>query len=147
MTQAANGKRRSVNWPAILMAVAVAAVVIGGSIGLVRFRNRDRGATQAVYWAVDHLAAVPDTVVKQTISLSSYHAALSEFRSALTDGRVPVDSIRNFYHEYALWSRDGVIDADEVVDCLPYLGLSYNLPSHRVPVEPDTSVSSVRDTL
>ena len=143
MNQRSNRQRRPVNWSAILMAVVVSAVVIGGSIGLVRYRNRHRGATQPVFWAVDHLATAPDTVVAKVVSLSSYHQALSEFRTSLEEGALPVDSIRNFYHTYTLWSRDGVFDVREIAACLPYLGLTPSSP-RQIPGGRDESDSTLR---
>ena len=111
------------DWQVALFAVVVVGVVIVGSIGLVRYRNRDRGSAQAILWAAEALRDIPDSVVTAVFDLSIYTAAAAQFADAVQENSLPVDSLRAFYHQYALWARDGTISTDEMRKIGLYLGV------------------------
>ncbi|HUU45258.1 MAG TPA: hypothetical protein VM118_05950 [Acidobacteriota bacterium] len=115
------------HWKTPLAFVLTLVVVVAGSIGLVRFRNRERGVTQAVLWAVEDLRAVPDSVIAGVYAVDAYRDATGGLADALR--ALPVDSIRAFYHAYSLWARDGVLTAGELRVAGPYLGLTPQSPA------------------
>ena len=108
---------------AILATVIVLGAVIGGSIGLVRYQNRERGATNAVFWAMESLATVPDSLIAAAYRPAAYYAAAKLYTKAMRNGDISVDSVRSFYQEYVMWARDGIITADELRAFGPYIGL------------------------
>ncbi len=111
------------DWHAALFALVVVGVVIGGSIGLVRFRNRERGSAQAIVRAAEALRDIPDSVVAAVFDPDAYKAAATQFSDAVTDNALPVESLRAFYHQYALWARDGSISVDELREIGLYFGV------------------------
>ncbi|MBD3299359.1 MAG: hypothetical protein GF341_11930 [candidate division Zixibacteria bacterium] len=123
-------------WPSLLLGVLIVALIIAGSISLVRFRNRDRGATQAIVWALDDMAAASQKLTAVLFAPQRYPIALNRFRSQIESQALPVDSVRAFYHEYALHARDGELDADDLRALGPFLGLT------PAPASPDTSLST-----
>lgn len=126
------------DWRAALFSVVVVGVVIGGSIGLVRFRNRDRGSAQAIIRAADALRAIPDSVVAAVFDPEAYKAAATQFSDAVTDNALPVESLRAFYHRYALWARDGSISTDELRE----IGLYFGVVPALVTGEPDSGIGA-----
>ncbi len=122
------------DWRAALFAVVVVGVVIAGSIGLVRFRNRDRGSAQAIVRVAKALRDIPDSVVAAVFDPGAYTAAAAQFADAVTDNTLPVDSLRAFYHQYALWARDGSISQDELRE----IGLYFGVVPALVTGEPDS---------
>ncbi|GAB4320694.1 MAG: hypothetical protein Kow0074_11180 [Candidatus Zixiibacteriota bacterium] len=99
-------------------------IIIAASIALVRFRNRDRGETQAVMWALEDMEAVPKVLSAALFAPQRYDLALKRFRMAIEEHELPVDSIRAFYQEYALHARDGELDAGDLRALGPFFGLT-----------------------
>lgn len=112
------------DWQVALFAVVMVGVIIAGSIGLVRYRNRDRGSAQAIVWAAEALRNLPDSVVADVFDLSIYKAASEQFADDVKENSLPVDSLRAFYERYALWARDGKIDPNEMREIGLYLGVA-----------------------
>lgn len=123
-------------WRGLLLGVLITVLIIAGSISLVRFRNRDRGATQAVLWALDDMAAVSPELTAVVFAPQRYPLALNRFRTQMESHELPVDSVRVFYHEYAYHARDGKLDSDD----LRVLGAFFGLTP--APAQPDTTVST-----
>jgi hypothetical protein len=115
--------RLKLDWRAVLAAAAVLIAVIGGSIGLVRYQNRDRGATNAVLWALESMASVPDSLIVTAYRPAVYYAATRRLTEAIRDHDISVDSVRAFYEEYVMWARDGIITADELRAFGPFIGI------------------------
>lgn len=107
----------------VVLAGAVSAVVILGSIGLVRFANRERQQTPAIVAAAASLADIPDSLIQELQSRESFSSRRDEFARELMDGVLPVDSVRTFYASYAMWMRDGRWDSSEVHELSQFLGL------------------------
>ena len=112
------------DWRTFVVSLATMTVVVLGSIGVVRFRNRDRAVTQAVIWAADALANIPDSAIAGAFPIQDFDRSRRRFTSQLRDGELPVDSVRAFYQAYALCARDGIISGDEVRQFGAFLGLS-----------------------
>lgn len=115
--------RSPATWRGLGAVVLISGTVVLASMGLVSFRNRNRGATQAVQWAADQLDRIPEDTVARVYTPAIFYEAVGEFHRAIRDNTVPVDSVRHFYQEYALRARDGHFTAEEVADIGPYLGL------------------------
>ena len=113
-----------VDWPLAGLTAVVIGGVIVASIGLVRYRNRDRAPTQTIQSAVQSLAAIPDSTIASIFDPSTFHTARNQFLDNVRGGRVSVDSIRSFYQTYCLWARDGAIDTADVHAFGAYLGLT-----------------------
>ncbi|MEW5702695.1 MAG: hypothetical protein AB1792_10760 [Candidatus Zixiibacteriota bacterium] len=111
----------------IAVVVIAVAIVIGGSIGLVRWRNGGRQLTPAITWAAESLLQIPDSVAAAVFPLDAFAVARQRFCTQLRGGTLPVDSVRSFYQAYALWVRDGVMSAEDVVQLGRFLGLSPDL--------------------
>jgi len=106
----------------ILLAGVVSAVVILGSIGLVRYSNRDRQITPAIVDASRSLLTIPDSLFQDAVDGSALLTRRNEFARQLTEGSLPVDSVRAFYQSYALWMRDGRWDLADVNELSGFLG-------------------------
>ncbi len=132
--------RSATTWRGIGVVVLVSGTVILASMGLVEFRNRHRGATQAVQYAADRLDRIPEDTVARVYTPAVFYEAVGEFHRAIRDNSVPVDSVRHFYQEYALRARDGHFTADEVADIGPFLGL----PVITLPVASPSDSSGAR---
>lgn len=108
----------------LMLAVAVSGVVILGSIGIVRYANRGRQVTPAIADAALKLGSIPDSLLIAIPDRAQFTSRRDEFAQQLEDGTLPVDSVRAFYHSYALWMRDGRWDADDIDSLANYLGTS-----------------------
>lgn len=101
----------------------VAGIVILGSIGVVRFGNRDRQLTPGVVEAAHSLDSIPSDIIARIYPDQPFIELRDAFKSQLESGSLPVDSVRGFYQSYALWMRDGRWDESDVRELAPYLGL------------------------
>jgi hypothetical protein len=110
-------------WRGLGVTALVSGTIILASMGVVSFRNRNRAASQAVQWAVEALRQIPEDTVGRVYMPAVFCQAVGEFHQAVRDNAIPVDSVRQFYHAYSLWARDGIITAQEVAYLGPYLGL------------------------
>jgi hypothetical protein len=107
----------------LALAGVVSAIIIFGSIGVVRFSNRDRRLTPAVVQASRALGAIPDSLIPAHFPADVFARKRDEFASHLERGILPVDSVRAFYQSYALWMRDGRWDTSDVRRLTAYLGV------------------------
>lgn len=101
----------------------VSAIVIFGSIAVVRFSNRNRQLTPAIAEAARSLSTIPDEIVESQPDPDAFRAGRDQLARELTEGTLPVDSIRGFYHSYAMWMRDGQWDSTDVRDLTRYLNI------------------------
>jgi len=131
-------------WRGLGAVALISGTVILASMGLVSFRNRNRGATQAVQWAADQLDRIPEDTVARVYTPAIFYEAVGEFHRAIRDNSVPVDSVRQFYQEYALRARDGHFTAEEVAEIGPYLGLPVRAVSA---VSPADTVNTTPDSM
>lgn len=136
-------------WRGIGVIALVSGTVILASMGLVSFRNRHRGATQAVQYAADRLDRIPEDTVARVYTPAVFYEAVGEFHRAIRDNSVPVDSVRHFYQEYALRARDGHFTADEVAGIGPFLGLPavslpVTLPADSAGVQADSATITAK---
>ncbi len=106
----------------LVLAGVVSAVVIFGSIGLVRYANRGRQLTPAIVDASRSLLTIPDSLFQGAVPSGELLARRDEFARQLAEGLLPVDSVRAFYQSYALWVRDGRWDLADVNELSSYLG-------------------------
>ena len=107
----------------LALAGVVSAIIIFGSISLVRFSNRDRQLTPAIVAAAQSLSALPDTVVSTQYALESFTRRRDDFANQIASGALPVDSVRAFYQAYSRWMRDGRWDSNDVTALGEFLGL------------------------
>lgn len=108
----------------LVLAGVVSAVVIFGSIAVVRFSNRNRQLTPAIIEAAHSLTSVPDSLVSELYPLGEFAKRRDDFAHELAVGSLPVDSVRTFYQSYALWMRDGHWDSSDVRRLAGFLGIS-----------------------
>lgn len=101
----------------------VAGIVIPGSIGVVRFGNRDRQLTPGVVEAARSLDSIPSDIIARIYPDRPFMELRDAFKSQLESGSLPVDSVRDFYQAYALWMRDGRWDESDVRALATYLGV------------------------
>jgi hypothetical protein len=127
--------RSATTWRGIGVVILVSGTVVLASMGLVSFRNRNRGATKAVQWAVERLDRIPEDTVVRVYTPAVFFEAVGEFHQAIRDHAVPVDSIRQFYHAFTLWARDGYFTAQEVADLGPFLSLPSGTVSIALPTD------------
>ena len=127
--------RSATTWRGIGVVVLISGTVVLASMGLVSFRNRNRGATQAVQWAAERLDRIPEDTVMRVYTPAVFYEAVGEFHQAIRDLAVPVDSVRQFYHAFSLWARDGHFTAQEVADMGPFLGLPLGKVSVALPAD------------
>jgi hypothetical protein len=106
----------------LILAAVVSAVVIFGSIGLVRYSNRGRQLTPAIADASRSLLTIPDSLFQGTVDTGAILTRRDEFARQLAEGLLPVDSVRAFYQSYALWMRDGRWDLADVRELSSFLG-------------------------
>ena len=127
--------RSAAAWRGVGVAALISSTVVAASMGLVSFRNRHRASTDAVQWAFDALRQIPEDTVVQVYSMTTFHEAVGAFDQAVRANTVPVDSVRAFYHAFALGARDGSFTPREVADLGPYLGLPSGTVSLRTPAD------------
>jgi hypothetical protein len=101
----------------------VSAIVIFGSIAVVRFSNRNRQLTPAIVDAARSLSTIPDEIVASQPDPEAFRTGRDQLARELTEGTLPVDSVRDFYQSYALWMRDGKWDTTDVRDLTRYLNI------------------------
>ena len=104
--------------------MSIALVVAAASYALVRYNNRDRGATTAVRWALDDINQIPDSVITDLFALDQWRDQSRLFSERVLSGQMPVDSIRAFYHLYADCARAGILSADDVIQLSRFMDLS-----------------------
>jgi hypothetical protein len=105
----------------LALAGVVAAIVILGSMAVVRFANRNRQLTPAVVAAAHSLSTVPDSLV--ALQPQDFSKRRDDFAQKLIAGALPADSVRAFYQSYARWMRDGRWDTADVVELGRYVGI------------------------
>jgi hypothetical protein len=108
----------------IALACVVSAVAIFGSIAVVRMANRDRQITHAIIEAARSLSTAPDSLVPSGLPVESFADRRDSFARSLSEGALPVDSVRAFYASYVMWMRDGRWDSSDVRGLAVYLGFS-----------------------
>lgn len=101
----------------------VSAIVIFGSIAVVRFSNRNRQLTPAVIEAARSLSTIPDEIIAVQPDAEAFRTGRDQFARKLAEGSLPVDSVREFYQSYAMWMRDGKWDTTDVRDLTRYLNI------------------------
>ncbi len=101
----------------------VSAVVIFGSIAVVRFSNRNRQQTPAVIESARNLATIPEEIIAAQPDVEAFRTGRDRFARELAEGSLPVDSVRGFYQSYAMWMRDGKWDTTDVRDLTRYLNI------------------------
>ena len=101
-------------------------------MGLVSLRNRHRASTDAVQWAFAALRQIPEDTVVQVYSVTVFNDAVGAFDRAVRANALPVDSVRAFYHAFALGARDGSFSAREVAEMGLYLGLPAGTVRHQI---------------
>ena len=111
----------------MVLAAAVSAVIIVGSIAVVRYANRDRQVNPAIESAAQTIVSIPAERLTGSYPGGSFITRRDEFANQLMTGALPVDSVRAFYHSYALWMRDGRWDSSDVAELSAYLGVQ---PTH-----------------
>jgi hypothetical protein len=105
----------------LILAGVVSAIITFGSIGVVRYANRDRQLTPAIAAASQSVLEIPDSLISGTPDPAGFIARREEFARQLMEGALPVDSVRAFYQSYALWMRDGRWDPDDVIGLAGFL--------------------------
>ena len=108
-------------WKVLALAGAVSAVVILGSIGIVRHSNRGRQVTPAILDASRALLAIPGSALSEVIDDSTFMVRRDEFARQLAEGALPVDSVRAFYQSYSVWMRDGKWDPADLIALSAFL--------------------------
>lgn len=106
-----------------VLAAAVSTIVALGSIVVVRYANRDRQLNPAIIDASRNLMKVPESLIVTLPDRAQFITRRDEFVRQLSEGVLPVDSIRAFYQSYALWMRDGRWDPSDVSDLSGFLGV------------------------
>lgn len=107
----------------LALAGVVSAIIIFGSIGVVRFANRNRQLTPAIVAAAQNLSTLPDSLASTLYAPESFTQRRDEFARQVASGALPVDSVRSFYQAYSRWMRDGRWDSGDVADLGEFLGL------------------------
>ncbi len=107
----------------LLLAVAVGAVVVFGSIGVVRFANRGRQVTPAITAAAQDLGSIPADLIPSNVDSTEFIRRRDALVEQLIKGDLPVDTVRRFYQEYAMWKRDGRWDTTDAQGLTAFLGL------------------------
>jgi hypothetical protein len=107
----------------LILIGVVSAIVIFGSIAVVRFSNRNRQSTPAIVDAAQSLSTIPDEIVAVQPDPDAFRAGRDQLVRELTEGTLPVDSVRGFYQSYAMWMRDGKWDTTDVRDLTRYLSI------------------------
>ncbi len=107
----------------LVLASTVSAIVILGSVGVVRYANRDRQLTPAIVEASSSLMTIPDSLILDELDATTFMVRRDEFARQLAEGFLPVDSVRAFYQSYGLWMRDGRWDSSDVIGLAGFLGI------------------------
>jgi hypothetical protein len=115
-------------WTVLGLAVAASAVIVLGSIGVVRLNNQDRQLSPAIIDAANSLSVIPDSLAMAAGIGSDFTLRRDAFARQLLQGELSVDSARAFYQAYALWRRDGDWDLDDIRQLAPFLGLTPSDP-------------------
>jgi hypothetical protein len=111
-------------WRDVAVIVVISGTIILASMALVAYRNRHRVAdSTAIAWAIDALAAVSVDTIAVAFDSTAYADSLSHFRENINANAIPVDSVRAFYHAYALCARDGSIAPQEIARLGRFFGL------------------------
>lgn len=124
-----------------LAIIIVCGLVILGSMGLVRSRNRNRAATFPIVHALEQLAAVADSVIAPVASAEQWRDGCRRQLERLRSGEMPVDSARAFFHAYADCARDGIMDTEEIATLGIYVGIAASAPLQPVTESADSSDS------
>lgn len=111
-------------WTVLGLAVVASAVIVLGSIGVVRLNNQDRQLSPAIIDAAHSLSGIPDSLAMAAGIATDFTARRDDFARQLLQGDLSVDSARAFYQAYALWQRDGDWDLEDIRQLAPFLGLT-----------------------
>lgn len=111
-------------WKVLGLAVTASAVIVLGSIGVVRLNNHDRQLSPAIIDAAHSLSGIPDSLAMAAGIDSDFAVRRDDFARQLLQGELSVDSARAFYQAYALWRRDGDWDPEDIRQLAPFLGLT-----------------------
>lgn len=111
-------------WTVLGLAVVASAVIVLGSIGVVRLNNQDRQLSPAIIDAAHSLSGIPDSLAMAAGIATDFTARRDAFARQLLQGDLSVDSARAFYQAYALWQRDGDWDLEDIRQLAPFLGLT-----------------------
>lgn len=108
-------------WRVLLTAIMSCAVVVVTSITLVRLQNQDRASSPGFRFVAERIGTIPDSVAGHVMDIDSFRVRCDAFVDAICAGELPVDSLRKFYQDYALWARDGSWDTTEVRSFTAYI--------------------------
>ena len=101
----------------------VSAIVVVGSIGVVRYSNRGRQITPAIIEAASSMQSIPDSLISRISTAEAFSRRSDEFAGQLVSGALPVDSVRVFYQSYAMWMRDGHWDLSDLSELALFLAV------------------------
>ena len=118
-----NWLRHQSAWRALITAIVVVAPIIVASMLLVRFRNRDREDSKAIAYALSQLHTAVEAESSIIPNGRGYVVAIERFEQQLTDDKLPVDSVRQFYQSYAIVARDGLLELRDLRQLAPYFGI------------------------
>jgi hypothetical protein len=131
--------RSLATWRDISVVIVISGVVIIASMVLVSYRNRHRAAqSTAIAWAIDALADVSADTIAAAFDPAEYADALQQFRQNINAHTLTVDSVRTFYHAYALRARDGSLAPQEIADLGRFFGLTPANPLRNLPSPADS---------
>jgi hypothetical protein len=139
--------RSLATWRDIAVVVVISGTVILASMALVSYRNRHREARSTeVAWAIEALAAVSADTIATAFDPTEYADSLRQFRQNVNAHTLTVDSVRTFYHAYALCARDGSLAPQEIADLGRFFGLRPADPLRVPPPVEDTLPNAPAET-